>query len=444
MRVRAVGECGWPRCGRSRRGWHGWRSVRDRLARDTPWGRRPVPGCAPACEEAGQGRCRRERDGRTGNRRTGNRCTGSGHGQWPHPLGTPPRRRATPPRARSCFFPRTTAAAPWTVALSALLCILPAADAMAGPPPPPAASVTETEAEAEAATGAEGTGTQRARPRPPLHSRPPTPGDRSWPVDGQHGLHPTVLRGWEPPPSPWSAGHRGVDLAAPAGATVRAAAAGRVTFAGQVAGRGVLTIELSDSGRPPLRTTYEPVRATARKGDEVTAGHPVAVLQPGPFHCREPCLHWGLLRGKTYLDPLSLLPPSMLHGGPSRLLPVFGVPIPPPSHSAAVAPSSSPHTSRTASTAPTTTGLSLAVTLALATLWAISRLPHSRRTPKHHGRPNSPAAPRHRRTPHRYMPSLPHTAPAGRAPTAAPRVTGERPSPLRDEIPTTTNRTRRA
>ncbi|MFI7308887.1 murein hydrolase activator EnvC family protein [Streptomyces hygroscopicus] len=151
-------------------------------------------------------------------------------------------------------------------------------------------------------------------------------GERSWPVDGAPGaVRPSVLRGWRPPPVPWAAGHRGVDLAARPGERVRAAAAGRVSFAGPVAGRGVLVIELSGTGSPPARTTYEPVRATVAKGARVTAGQVVGVVAPGPFHCRSSCLHWGLRRADRYLDPLSLLPPSMLRGGPSRLLPVFGV-----------------------------------------------------------------------------------------------------------------------
>ncbi|MGW1837323.1 murein hydrolase activator EnvC family protein [Streptomyces sp. NPDC002067] len=153
-------------------------------------------------------------------------------------------------------------------------------------------------------------------------------GDRAWPVGDPAGPRPTVLRGWEPPSAPWAPGHRGVDLAAAPGATVRAAAPGEVAFAGVVAGRGVVTIQLSGSGEPPLRTTYEPVRTSVRKGDRVSAGQPVGVLQQGPFHCHEPCLHWGLLRGKTYLDPLTLFPPRMWQGGPSRLLPLTGVPIP--------------------------------------------------------------------------------------------------------------------
>ncbi|WP_405464820.1 M23 family metallopeptidase [Streptomyces anulatus] len=147
-------------------------------------------------------------------------------------------------------------------------------------------------------------------------------GARSWPLTGR----PSVLRGWEPPTGPYGPGHRGVDLTAGPGARVLAATDGRVSFAGRVAGRGVVAIEVADSGSPPLRTTYEPVRALVEEGASIRAGQPVGVLEEGPFHCAEGCLHWGLRRGDAYLDPLSLLPPSLLRRGPSRLLPVFGVP----------------------------------------------------------------------------------------------------------------------
>lgn len=147
-------------------------------------------------------------------------------------------------------------------------------------------------------------------------------GARSWPLAGS----PSVVRGWEPPPGPYGPGHRGVDLAAGPGARVLAATDGRVSFAGRVAGRGVVAIEVAGSGSPPLRTTYEPVRALIEEGASTRAGQPVGVLEEGPFHCSEDCLHWGLRRADAYLDPLSLLPPSLLRRGPSRLLPVFGVP----------------------------------------------------------------------------------------------------------------------
>ncbi|MFG2146059.1 murein hydrolase activator EnvC family protein [Streptomyces sp. NPDC048696] len=131
---------------------------------------------------------------------------------------------------------------------------------------------------------------------------------------------PVVIRGWEPPATPYGPGHRGVDLAAAPGTEIRAVAPGRVTFAGPVAGQGVLTITLDGSGSPPLRTTYEPVRALVQPGERVNTGQPVAVLDAGPWHCAEGCLHWGLRRGEAYLNPLLLI-----RRGHVRLLPVFGV-----------------------------------------------------------------------------------------------------------------------
>lgn len=119
-----------------------------------------------------------------------------------------------------------------------------------------------------------------------------------------------------------------MDLAAPAGTPVRAVAAGRVSFAGRVAGKGVVSVELPGTGDPALRTTYEPVRAMVEKGDEVEAGEVVGTVEATGSHCAETCVHWGLRRSDTYLDPLSLLPPWLLRKGPSRLLPVLGVPLP--------------------------------------------------------------------------------------------------------------------
>ncbi|MFC5657624.1 M23 family metallopeptidase [Streptomyces nogalater] len=152
-------------------------------------------------------------------------------------------------------------------------------------------------------------------PAPPTAPRPQVPAlARAWPV----GVRPPVLRGWQPPPTVYGPGHRGVDLAAPAGSPVRAVAPGRVLFAGRVAGRGVVSLEVRGTD---LRTTYEPVRASVRAGDEVGAGEVVGALETGAHCGTTPCVHWGLLRGGTYLDPLSLLPPWLLNGGPSRLLP---------------------------------------------------------------------------------------------------------------------------
>ena len=95
-----------------------------------------------------------------------------------------------------------------------------------------------------------------------------------------------------------------------------------------MAGKGVVSVELAGTGDPPLRTTYEPVRAVVQKGDEVEAGELVGTVETTGSHCTDTCVHWGLRRGDAYLDPLSLLPPWLLQRGPSRLLPVLGVPLP--------------------------------------------------------------------------------------------------------------------
>jgi murein DD-endopeptidase MepM/ murein hydrolase activator NlpD len=126
---------------------------------------------------------------------------------------------------------------------------------------------------------------------------PPLPAPAVWPVNPPI----EVIRGFEPPAVVWAAGHRGVDLAAPPGAEVRAAAAGVVSFAAMLAGRGVLVV---DHGA--VRTTYEPVSAEVAVGDVVVAGQRIGRLAVGS-HCARSCLHWGLRRGREYENPLSLL-----------------------------------------------------------------------------------------------------------------------------------------
>jgi murein DD-endopeptidase MepM/ murein hydrolase activator NlpD len=124
---------------------------------------------------------------------------------------------------------------------------------------------------------------------------------------------PEVTRPFAPPPSPYAAGHRGVDLAAAPGAPVLAAGAGTVVFAGRVAGRPVVSVDHPGG----LRTTYEPVAPTVAAGQVVTAGTALGALEAGHAGCPAgACLHWGLRRGQVHLDPLSLLRPPRV-----RLLP---------------------------------------------------------------------------------------------------------------------------
>jgi murein DD-endopeptidase MepM/ murein hydrolase activator NlpD len=119
-----------------------------------------------------------------------------------------------------------------------------------------------------------------------------------------------VTRLFDRPLHRWSAGHRGVDLAAAPGTTVRSPAAGIVTFAGPVAGRGVVTVCHPDG----LRSSLEPVSTTLAVGDRVLRGTPLGTLEVGAGHDG---LHWGVRDGTTYLDPLGML----ARPGPIVLLP---------------------------------------------------------------------------------------------------------------------------
>jgi murein DD-endopeptidase MepM/ murein hydrolase activator NlpD len=129
---------------------------------------------------------------------------------------------------------------------------------------------------------------------------------------------PRVVDDFDPPSSPWGAGHRGVDLLGSVGQRVRSALPGTVSFAGRIAGRGVVVVTHGGS-HGGTRTTYEPVSASLAVGTRVSGGAPVGSLELAGSHCfPRACLHWGWRRGETYLDPLRLV-----GAGPVRLLPLW-------------------------------------------------------------------------------------------------------------------------
>ena len=127
----------------------------------------------------------------------------------------------------------------------------------------------------------------------------------------------SIAAPFERPRSEWGPGHRGVDLWGQEGDAVVSPGAGVVTFAGMVAGRGVVVI-LHPSG---LRSTLEPVTASVTVGEQVRAGEEVGTVALTGSHCApRACLHWGVRRGAEYVDPL-----NVTRGfGPIRLLPLRG------------------------------------------------------------------------------------------------------------------------
>lgn len=149
-------------------------------------------------------------------------------------------------------------------------------------------------------------GAAPARSDPPPH---PPVARYAWPVHGP------VLRPFEAPGSPYGPGHRGIDIGAPAGTPVRAAAAGIVAFAGTVAGERYVSIDHPDG----IRTTYSWLaEIRARGGDWVAGGEVIGVTGNGHPDGPSPHLHLGARIGAAYLDPLLLLgiPRGRVHLAP--------------------------------------------------------------------------------------------------------------------------------
>ncbi|OZC61129.1 peptidase [Rhodococcus sp. 15-725-2-2b] len=131
----------------------------------------------------------------------------------------------------------------------------------------------------------------------------------AWPLQPR----PQVVTPFDRPEQNWLPGHRGVDLAAPEGRSVLAVADGTVVFAGSVAGKPVVSVDHPGG----LRSTYEPVVASVAAGARVRRGTVLGSLASGHESCPSTCLHWGVRRGREYLDPTALVRVS-----PIRLKPL--------------------------------------------------------------------------------------------------------------------------
>lgn len=128
----------------------------------------------------------------------------------------------------------------------------------------------------------------------------PSAGTWSWPVIGP------VVGAFEPPETPFGAGHRGIDIAAAAGTTVLAPEAGVVAFAGRVAGELFVTLDHGGG----LTSTYSWLsEVLVRKGDAIARGTPIARTGLGHPGSSVAHLHLGARRDGVYVDPLVLLGP---------------------------------------------------------------------------------------------------------------------------------------
>ena len=116
-----------------------------------------------------------------------------------------------------------------------------------------------------------------------------------------------VIDPFRAPATPYAAGNRGLQYATGSGGDVKAAAAGVVTFAGQVGGVLDVVVLHADA----IRTTYGGLASIAvQAGDAVQAGTVVGTSGAG--------LHFGARAGRAYVDPAILL---AAEPGRARLLP---------------------------------------------------------------------------------------------------------------------------
>lgn len=120
----------------------------------------------------------------------------------------------------------------------------------------------------------------------------------SWPVPPPI----VVVAPFRAPATPYAAGHRGIDLAVDPGAAIRAAAAGRVSFAGPVAGRDVVAIDHGGG----VVSAIEPVAATVAEGAVVSAGDVIGTVSSGG-HCASGCVHFGVRIDGEYVSPFLFL-----------------------------------------------------------------------------------------------------------------------------------------
>ncbi|MDO7882484.1 murein hydrolase activator EnvC family protein [Salinibacterium soli] len=115
-----------------------------------------------------------------------------------------------------------------------------------------------------------------------------------WPVVGPR----SVLRPFQAPPTPYAAGHRGLDIAAP-DERLLAPASGTVRFAGVVVDRPVLSIDHGGG----VVSSFEPVVALVSRGDAVERGETIGTIIPG--HCSETCVHVGVRVDGQYVSPMA-------------------------------------------------------------------------------------------------------------------------------------------
>jgi murein DD-endopeptidase MepM/ murein hydrolase activator NlpD len=122
----------------------------------------------------------------------------------------------------------------------------------------------------------------------------------------------SVVRGFDARAGPFGRGHRGIDIAASVGATVRAPAAGRIAFAGPVAGTTWISLLVAPGVRVTLGPLLDPVtdvRVPSRAPlGRVGPGHGAGTAGgAGSGTGTGTTLHLSVRVDGVYVDPLAYL-----------------------------------------------------------------------------------------------------------------------------------------
>jgi hypothetical protein len=244
-----------------------------------------------------------------------------------------------------------------------------------------------------------------------------------WPLQGE------ILTPYRNGDDPYAAGqHRGIDIAAPVGAGVVAAAAGEIRFAG-TAGSSGLTVSVRTADG--LDTSYLHLGSIAvRAGERVSAGQRIGVVgTTGVRSVVAPHLHFGVRdagQRHAYRDPLAFLPPpptAAPEAPPAAPLPgpVPAAPVVAPGPGGAPAPRQLPTGRRIPGSRPAPAGRRVP---------AGRRIPAGRRVPAAPGVPAGHPVPAGRPLPVGHRLPAPSPAPADRgAPSARPALR-QRPDPM--------------
>jgi len=140
----------------------------------------------------------------------------------------------------------------------------------------------------------------RLVPPPPAGPGPPRVPALWMPVAG------AVVRGFDARAGPYGPGHRGIDIAALVGEVVRAPAAGKVVFAGPVAGTTWVSLLVAPGVVVTLGPLLDPVTA-GRVRPRAPIGRVGPGHQPGSGGPGGVTLHLGVRVDGVYVDPLAYL-----------------------------------------------------------------------------------------------------------------------------------------